>query len=79
MYKQLTHATLLTVFSEVHQRHLMTPSGHHTLVEQVGWGLISASHFGGHFCFIAYRQVVQHGTGVSGGAQPKVHIDFCLH
>lgn len=55
------------------------PSGHHTLVEQVGWGLIGTSHFGGHFCFVACWQVVQNGTWVFGGAQPEVYINFCLH
>lgn len=55
------------------------PSAHHTLVEQIGWWLMGASRFGGHFCFIACWQVVQNGARVFGGAQPQVHVNFGLY
>lgn len=41
--------------------------------------MIGTGHFGGHFCFITCRQVVQNGTGVLDRAQPQVHVDLCLH
>lgn len=71
----------LPMFSQKPTRHLTTlfAQGHHTVVEQVSRGLIGTSHFRGHFCVIACWQVVQNGAGVSGGAQPQVHVHFRLH